>query len=130
LSDELKSSTAALARIAAEKDNVGKELKSIEERLGSAKQKVELAGMSQALGPVLLDLQRNLPNLRLLRKKAASNEERIAETGLRQIQHEEEWKRLADVGTYIAGLTAGSSPEETSKMGTELRGFLSIRQEL
>ena len=130
LSDELWSSTAALERIAAEKDNVGKELKRIEERLGGTRQKVELAGRSQALGQVLLELQRNLPDVRLLRKKAATNEEMITETGLLQIQHEEERKRLADVDAYVAGLTAGSPPEEAGKINMELRGLLASRREL
>jgi potassium efflux system protein len=130
LSDELRSSTAALERIATEKDNAGKELKRIEERLGSARQKVELAGLSQAFGLVLLELQRNLPDGRLLRKKAATNEEMIAETGLLQIQHEEERKRIADVDAYVAGLIAGSPPEEAGKIDTELRGLLSSRREL
>jgi potassium efflux system protein len=130
LSDELRSSTAALERISAEKDNVGKELKRIEERIGSARQKVELAGLSQAFGLVLLELQRNLPDVRLLKKKAATNEEMIAETGLLQIQHEEERKRLADVDAYVAGVTAGSPPEEAGKIDMELRGLLASRREL
>jgi potassium efflux system protein len=130
LSDELQSSTASLERISVEKDNLGKELKRMEGRLGSVRQKVELAGLSQALGLVLLDVQRNLPDVRLLRKKAAVNGQVIAETGLRQIQHEEERKGLADAAAYISGLTAGYPPEEAGKIDMELRGILATRQEL
>lgn len=130
ISDELQSSTTGLERIAAEKDSLGNELKELEESLNSTRQKIEIAGVSQALGFVLRERQRSLPDERLLRKKMTANEEMIAETGLRLVQHEEEQKRLKDIETYVAELTTGSPPEETRMVETELREFLVSRQVL
>ncbi len=130
LGDELQSSTADLERMAAEKDTLGNELNKLEENLKSTRQKIELAGVSQALGFVLRQRQRNLPDERLLRKKIAANEEMIAETGLHLVLHEEEQKQLKDVDAYVAERTTGSPPEEASKIDTELRGLLASRQEL
>lgn len=130
LSDELQASTVGLKRMASEKDNLSNELRKLEESLKSTRQKIELAGVSQALGFVLRERQRNLPDERFLKKKIAANEEMIAETGLRLVQHEEEQKRLQDVDAYVAELTAGSPPEETSQLDSELRGLLASRQEL
>lgn len=130
LSGELQSSTTGLERIASEKDRLANELKELEESLNSTRQKIEIAGVSQALGFVLRERQRNLPDERFLRKKITANEELIAETGLRLVQHEEEQKRLKDIDTYVAELTTGSPPEETKKVEAELRGFLASRQVL
>jgi potassium efflux system protein len=130
LGDELQSSTAELERITTEKDYLGEELKKLEGSLKNTRQKIELAGVSQALGFVLRERERNLPDERLLRKKIAANEELIAETGLRLMQHEEEQKRLKDINGYVAELTTGFPPEEAQKIDTELRGLLASRQEL
>lgn len=130
LSNELQAATTNLERIAAEKDTVANEQKKIEESLKNARQKIELAGLSQALGFVLNELQRNLPNVRLLQKKVAANEEMIAEVGLRLVQYKEERKRLDDIDTYIAEITADLSPEGEKKADAELRKLLISRQEL
>jgi potassium efflux system protein len=130
LGDELRSSTAGLESAAREKETLGSTLKFLEENLRNARQKIELAGMSQALGFVLREQQRQLPDVRLLKKKAAANEENIAETGLRLVQHEEEQKRLHDVDAYVAEFVAGSPPEEAAKIAVELRGLFGSRQEL
>jgi potassium efflux system protein len=130
LGDELRSSTADLESAAQEKETLGSTLKFLEENLRNARQKIELAGMSQALGFVLREQQRQLPDVRVLKKKAAANEENIAETGLRLVQHEEEQKRLRDVDAYVAEFVAGSPPEEAAKIAVELRGLFGSRQEL
>jgi potassium efflux system protein len=130
LSDELQSLTASLERIASKKETLGNELNTLEESLKSTRQKIELAGVSQALGFVLRERQRNLPDERLLRKKIGANEEMLAETGLRLVQHEEELKQLKDIDAYVVKNTTGSSPEEVSKIDAELRELLANRQEL
>ncbi len=130
LGNELRSSTAGLERIAAEKERLGKELQKLEANLRSAQQKVELAGVSQALGLMLREQQRTLPDVRLQEKKVAANEELIAETALRLIQLDEEQKELDDTDAYVAKLTAGLSPEEAAAITNELRGLLGSRLEL
>jgi len=130
LSDQLQASTVGLERMVLEKDTLNGELRNLEESLKSTRQKIELAGVSQALGFVLRMRQRNLPEERLLRKKILANEEMTAETGLSLVQHEEEQKRLRDVDASVAELTAGYPPEERAKIDTELRGLLASRQEL
>lgn len=130
LSDQLQASTGGLERMLLEKDTFGEELRNLEESLKSTRQKIELAGVSQALGFVLRMRQRNLPDERLLRKKILANEEMTAETGLSLVQHEEEQKRLRDVDAYVTERTAGYTPQERAKIDTELRGLLASRQEL
>ena len=130
LGNELQASTTDLERIASEKDTLGNELTKFEEILKSTRQKIELAGVSQALGFVLRERERNLPEERLLRKKIAANEERIAETGLLLVQHEEEQHRLKDVDGEVAERTVGYPPDEVKKIDAELRGLIASRVEL
>jgi potassium efflux system protein len=130
LGDELRSSTAAMESVTLERDSLAKEQKRLEERLNATKQKIDLAGLSQALGRVLYEQKRLLPNVRLLKKELAKNETKIAETGLNQFQQEEERKRISDVDSLVSELTAGISADEVKAIDTELRALLASRQEL
>jgi len=130
LGDDLQGVINALDRIVSEKESLEKELKKLEESSKNAKQKIELAGLSQALGLLMYEQRRNLPDARLLRKKLANNGAAIAETGLLQVQSAEERKRLDDVEGYIAELTVGSSPDEVKALAPELRKLLIDRRDI
>ena len=73
--------TALLAKQAAE----------IEQRLGDSQRKIQIAGINQALGQILMDESRSLPDTSVLRWRAAEREREIAE---------------------IAGLEAAYPPDE------------------
>jgi potassium-dependent mechanosensitive channel len=130
LGDKLQWLISALERSAREKENLEKELKKLEESSKNAKQKIELAGLSQALGLFLFEQRRNLPDPRLLRKKMARNGEALAETGLLQVQSAEELKKLDDIDQYITELTTGSSPDEVKTLAPELRKLLVSRRDI
>ena len=130
LSDELQSVTATLEQNAEEKDTLDKELKTLDEKFKNTKQKIELARLNQALGMVLSEQRRALPDTRLLRKKTADNEAAIAETGLLQVQHNEARQLLDDVEGYAAQLASGSPPDEFRHIEPELRKLLVNRREL
>lgn len=127
LGEELQRATAALERITSEKETLEKELKATAEKFKKVKQQFELAGWNQAVGLMLEDQRRTLPNLRLLQKKMADNETAIAETGLNQVQHDEEQKRLENIEEYAAQLAA-EFPKADAE--TELKKLLSSRREL
>ncbi|KAF0189388.1 MAG: small-conductance mechanosensitive [Desulfobulbaceae bacterium] len=130
LGDDLQGVINALDRIVSEKESLERELKKLEESSKNAKQKIELAGLSQALGLLMYEQRRNLPDARLLKKKIAQNGAAIAETGLLQVQSAEERKRLDDVEGYIAELTVGSSPDEVKALAPELRKLLIDRRDI
>ena len=127
LSEELSSLAADLQRVTAEAEAANKETKRIEEDFRGARQKLDIAGLSQALGQVLQEQRHKLPDIRLFRKKTSMSETLIADSGLRQIHYREEQKRLDDIGTYVAGLTADLPPEEAEASQTELRELLNSR---
>jgi potassium efflux system protein len=130
LGDKLQLVTAALERTTAEKDTLDKESKKIEENFKNTKQKIEFAGLSQALGLMLHERRRTLPDTRLLQKKKTLNEQEIAEAGLLQMQSAEERKELEDFDAYVTEHAIGSSPDELKKIEPELRGFLNSRIDL
>lgn len=130
LGDKLRSSTAAMERITLERDTLAKEQKRLEERLNTTKQKIDIAGLSQALGRVLYEQKRLLPNVRLIKKELAKNEAKIAETGLNQFQQEEERKRLSDIDSLVSELMSGIPAKEAKSIEAELRVLLVSRQEL
>ena len=130
LSGELQSLAANLERVTAANETAAKEAKRIEEVLRYTRQKLELAGLSQALGRVLLEQRRSLPNLQLYRKQARVREALVAEAGLRQIQNTEERRHLRKLDDYVAGLTGGLTPEEAIEIEDELRDLAQSRREL
>ena len=130
LSEELSSLAADLERVAAANEMAAKEAKRIDEVFRSARQKLELAGLSGALGRVLLEQRRALPDLRRYRKQAQTREGLIAESGLRQIHNTEERRRLRNLDAYAAGLVVDLTPEDAIKIEGELRDLAQSRREL
>lgn len=129
-SERLLESAAAVKAIAAERETLEKELKWVDEALSGTKQKIAMAGRSQALGLLLYDLQRSLPDTRQLTKKLNRNRDVIAETGLVQVQLGEERKKLDDTEGYIEELASGIAPAELQKLLPELRSLLANRTDL
>lgn len=129
-SERLLESAAAVEAIVAEREGVEKALKRVDEALSSTKQKIAMAGRSQALGLLLHDLQRSLPNKRQLNKTLNHNREVIAETGLVQVQLGEERKKLDDIDGYVEELTSDLAPAEVTALRPELRTLLANRADL
>jgi potassium efflux system protein len=130
LSAEVGSMAAQLEQIAGEEAAASKAAKRLAEELRNTQQKVELAGMSQALGRLLLEQRRTLPNPRLYQAKAEQREARISEISLAQIQHEEERRKLRDTDVYVSELLVGVAPEEAQVIRAELKTLAKTRLEL
>lgn len=129
-SERLLEIAAAVQVTTAERETLERELKKVEETFRSTRQKIDMAGLSQALGLLLYDLQRTLPDQRQLIRKLNRNRVVIAETGLVQVQAAEELKKLEDKEGYIEELTSGVAPEAIQALLPELRSLLANRSEL
>lgn len=129
-SERLLEIASAVKATAAERELLEKELKKVEETFSSTRQKIDMAGLSQALGLLLYDLQRTLPDQRQLVRKLNRNREVIAETGLVQVQVAEDRKKLDDMESATGELTRELAPEAATALLPELRTLLANRVEL
>ena len=130
LSADVGSVAAQLEQIASEEAAASKAAKRLAEELRNTQQKVEVAGMSEALGRLLLEQRRTLPNPRLYQAKAEQREAKISEISLAQIQHEEERRELRDTDVYVSELLVGVPPEEAQVIRAELKALAKTRLEL
>ncbi|ARU58088.1 mechanosensitive ion channel MscS [Oleiphilus messinensis] len=96
----------------------------------STQQKVELAGLTQALGQALLEERRRLPNTELIKANSLASQQTIAAAGLRQIQHEEERRALRNMADYINQLGSDVTPDTLASLRTELSNLAEQRLEL
>ncbi|MCU0834285.1 MAG: mechanosensitive ion channel [Chromatiaceae bacterium] len=101
LSAELTELTEDLNRMAGQQDQIEAQTRAILEDFRTARQRVELAGLTQALGQVLIDQRNKLPGLRSFRDDAEAREHAIVEASLRQIRLAEERRALRDPAAFV-----------------------------
>ena len=130
LSDELTRLTNQLEQVASGGQITNDRAKLIESEFRRTQQKLEVAGLSQSLGQILLEQRRLLPDMREIRKAAGAREATIAETALGQIQHNEQLKNLQNLGDYVDDLTAGLDPDTVSKVRPDLMDLARTRRNL
>ena len=130
LSEQLSHISAQLGKVASSDQAVNAETKRIEDEFRSTRQKLEAAGLNQALGQVLLEQRRSLPDLNDFRKKEKQYGKLIAQATLRQIQYGEERRRLRNVGAYVDSLMADLPPEEAVKIRPDLTDLAKKRKKL
>jgi potassium efflux system protein len=130
LSHELQEVTSALENLETKKKTIDQELEKLEEDFRLFKQKIELAGASQALGFMLHEQRRTLVTAKSLGNLMAETEDSIARAGLLRMQHEEESARLKDIDGYMADLVSASPREEEPVSEPELRRLLDSRKKL
>lgn len=130
LSEDLGSLAKSLEQASVEDDATNRQAEQIGNEFRSTRQKVELAGLGQALGQVLYEQQRALPNLRMFHKQTREREQNITAAGLRLIQYDEERQKLSSIADYVDDLTAGLSPEEARSIRGELEQLTTNRKAL
>jgi potassium efflux system protein len=130
LSEEVGTEAGRLEQIANAETDASQKAKRLAEELRNTQQKVEVAGMSQALGRVLLEQRRRLPNVRVFRAQAEEREETISEVSLSQIQHEEERRKLRNLDDYVDELVADLPHSEADAIRDELRTLAKNRKQL
>jgi len=102
--------TARLHKVEAEAKTTEAEAeaKGIEEDFRGARERREVVGSNRALGQVLTDKRKDLPDLRRYRKTIAEREEEIADTTLAEIRRRDERRALRDLDTYMDKALDGS----------------------
>jgi potassium efflux system protein len=129
-----------LERVTAEREHLEKQAKQIEEDADRARQRLAIAGFSEALSEILSDRLRKLPDLRKFEKDMAERKERIAQVGLGELRIEEESDTLADLPSAVNAVMtevlaskttdSGLSDSETDQIRGEVAELLKERRVL
>ncbi len=104
--------------------------KLIEDEYRRTQKKLDVAGLSQALGQILLEQRRLLPDVRQIKRDARNRENLIAETALYQIQVKEELRSLRNLQEYVDNLASNMTPEEVLASRSDLLELATARRNL
>jgi potassium efflux system protein len=130
LTSELASIAASLRKVSSRDEGIDKEADRIEDYFRAARERLEIAGLSEVLGEVLREQRQTLPNLRKLRKKINRIEDDNAQAALRQIQHSQEYKGLRDLDDFIEIRTVDLEAAEAAAISDDYRALAKTRKEL
>jgi potassium efflux system protein len=130
LTHEITVLTTETGRLDDQRIQIDQQTKRISDEYRSARQRLEIAGLSQALGRVLIDQRNQLPDMRPLKKAAAKREQEIADATLRQIRLGEEQHQLRDIDAYVEGLSAGVPADAREAVQDQLRQLAKARKDL
>ena len=120
LSEEIDTLAGEIEKLENEETRTAADATRIEQSFNRTRQKIDVAGVSQILGRILLEQRRSLPDLKRLEKKARTRERRVAKTTLSKFLLEEERKQLLDPADYVVKLSAATPPEDAEGMADEL----------
>ncbi len=98
--------------------------------LTTIEQKLELLGMSSAVGGILRERQAQLPEKRELANKITANEDAIRASSLRQVDLEEERRLLRNRADYVKQLTQGIEPHVAEQISADLTELVRSRRDL
>jgi potassium efflux system protein len=117
---------------AAEKQDtdVKSQAEQLEADLKSIEHKLELLGMSTAVGEILRERQAQLPIQNEIGKRISSNSDAIQAASLRQVEHEEERREMRDRSEYIDRLVAGQDPQVVAQIKDDLSQLIRSRRDL
>ena len=105
-SEQLTQLSRRLENVASGDQQADDAAKRIEDEFRRTQKKLEVAGLSQVLGQILLEQRRQLPDNRQIKREVRKRESLIAETALNQLQNNEELRKLRNLQEYADTLTA------------------------
>lgn len=119
----------------AQKTEIDARYKQLEKDYQSAEQKINLAGLSPALGNLLREQRRNLPRRKDYKPLYENIQNEIAQTSLEMFRLDEAKKNLADVGQALLLRMDQQLPSDTDdgdklRIRTELRMLLNDQKDL
>ncbi|WP_456412086.1 mechanosensitive ion channel domain-containing protein [Thiolapillus sp.] len=130
LGKELKDTTQALERASKRDNELREQAQRMEMEYRNTQRKVEIAGLKEALGQILLEHRKSLPDPREYRKQETRLRKHVTETGLRQIQYKEQRRQLNDLEAAAASLLGGLPKQERARLKGPLKELLQRKREL
>lgn len=116
-------------------DVIQRELQQLDNDYQNAQQQLSIAGLTTALGQVLREQRRKLPNLSHYQSEAGDWKEKIANARLQEFHVSEQQRELADINQTIQQrlnqqLGKNATDEQRARLADELRPLIKDRQTL
>ena len=130
LSNDLNRLAAQVEATRADESNVTDQIKSFTVNFRLDRQKLEIAGLSQALGQALLQQRNHLPRARDFSSAEKERQQLVIESSLRQIHNQQERARLSDVEAFIDETLVHLTGSWQSWIRDEIRELALLRRDL
>ncbi len=132
---ELPTVVADIERVTAQLDDVAAQSREIEQALTVSRQRLEVGGISQAIGRLFLEEKRNLPQVSQHRQRVRERRRLLADIGLAQVRIEEERRALTPIGTRVETIMSEVAADDTDAAELEaiqadVQRLLADRREL
>lgn len=121
---------AAIAEIRQQESSVKKLAEQLETDLKSIERKLEILGMTTAIGSILREQALQLPTSRDSRKALSTVADNVRDSSIRQIELEDERRHLRDSRKFVKLRTAGLDPDVAGEIGDDLVELAKTRREL
>lgn len=130
LGDKLRTLAASVEQINNSEHRISEQAAQIEADLRGARQRLEIAGLSEALGQVLTQQRKRLREARRLLADVKPGHDALVQAGLNQIQHTESRRELNRLDQYVDTLLQEIPEDQRTAVAPEARKLLSQRQAL
>ncbi|MEE4660395.1 MAG: mechanosensitive ion channel domain-containing protein [Halieaceae bacterium] len=130
LSAEITARTSALEDLKENEQLATEQAVRFEKDLESIKRKLDVLGMSEALGRILREQQARLPKPLYSRADVAERDRLISDASLNQLRLEDERRSLQSLGNYVDALLADVPPEQAALIRPDLIDLARTRRDL
>lgn len=130
LSADVAVRTSALEELKQSELQATEQAVRFENDLESIKRKLEVLGMSEALGRILREQQSRLPKPLYSRAEVVQRDRLISDASLKQLRLEDERRSLQSLGNYVDGRMEGLSEEEVSDIRKDMIELARTRRDL
>lgn len=127
LSRELRELAEDLARSRQLMQRLTQQIELLENKSNTTRQKLEVAGATEAIGRVLLQQRRSLADAREIQTSYQKRQQKIAEVGLKQIIRAEELSQLADLDGTIRNMVSQTQVVDRNSVAESLKPLLQDR---
>ncbi len=130
LGDQLNRLAGAIEKITREENKAAVQAKRVTDNFRLTRQKLEIAGLGEALGQQLLEQRRSLPDSSDFRATEERRQQLVIESSLRQIRNQQERARLRDINIYIDEMMGSVSQTWQSLLRSEILKLVELRRGL
>ena len=130
LGDQLNELAAALENLTRQENRAAAQAKRVTDNFRLTRQKLEIAGLGEALGQLLLEERASLPDSSDFKATEERRQQLVVESSLRQIRNQQERTRLRDINVYVDEMLAPLTETWRSLLRDEILELAELRRDL